>query len=239
MRVNRLDMIRVLKIVKSIDAESVKFEEDGKFSVLAGTAGILYGKGLNLGRKLGLGNVDKLMKLLEQFPDIEVNVNFEDSKVVISGGKSLVYWYRLTAPEHIKNDIIPEKVAVINQGEWIEGTFGIEELMEIKKLLPALDSEDAEVQGNLTFFTDEGRLKCTVGSKTRNGGQIELGDLKLPVPYSFWVSKIVKILNVLDESRVKVAFRVDDKKLVRFQLTGFTWILGALIEEKEEPKVTK
>ena len=234
MRVNRLDFVRVLKIVKSIDAESVKFSEDGSFSVLAGTASILYGKGLNIGRKIGFGNVDKVIKLLEQFPDIEVNIDFEDNKLVISGGKSLVYWYRLTAPEHIKNDLLIEKINEIQTGEWLEGTFGIEELMEIKKLLPALDSEDAEVQGNLTFFSEEGVLKASVGSKVRNGGQIELGDMKLPCPYSFWVSKIVKILNVVDESRIKLSFRVDDKKLLRIQMTGFTWILGALIEEKEE-----
>ena len=138
MRVNRLDFVRVLKIVKSIDAEAVKFLEDGKFSVLAGTASILYGKGLSLGRPLGFGNVDKLLKLLEQFPDIEVNINFEDNKVVISGGKSLVYWYRLTGVEHIRNDILEEKIVEIQDGEWVEGMFGIEELMEIKKLLPEI-----------------------------------------------------------------------------------------------------
>jgi len=232
-RINRLDFIRVLKIAKSIDAEEVKFEEDGKFSILSGTSGILFGKGLDLGRKLGIGKIDKLIKLFEQFPDIEVNVNFEENKMVISGGKSLVYWYRLTGVEHIKNDMFEEKIQDIMKGEWVEGVFGIEDLMEIKKLLPALDDDSAEVQGNLTFFTEEGSLKCIVGSKVRNGGQITLGDMALPQPYSFWVSKITKLLTALDESRIKLAFRVDDMKLLRVQMTDFTWILGALIEEKE------
>jgi hypothetical protein len=147
-----------------------------------------------------------------------------------------VFWYRLTDPEHIKNDLLAEKIAEVEGGEWIEGVYSIEALMEIKKLLPALDSEDAEVQGNVTFFSEEGVLKASVGSKVRNGGQIELGDMKLPVPYSFWVSKLIKILNVLDESRVTLRFRVDDKKLLMVKMTGFTWILGALIEEKEEVK---
>jgi len=237
MKINRLDLIRVLKIVKSVEVNEVKFDEEGNFSILSGTSGILFGKGLRLGRKLGIGDVDKLMSMLGQFPDIEVNVDFEDGKMQISGGKSLVYGYRLTGMEYIKNDVLPEKIEENLKGDWSEGDFGIEELQEIKKLFVVLESDEVkEVAGNLVFFSEDGMLKCRVGNRARNFGQIVLGEMSLDSEYVFWVAKINKLINVLDESKIKLMFKQGAKRILVVKMKEFCWILGALIEEKEEVK---
>jgi hypothetical protein len=220
-----------------VEVNEVKFDEEGNFSILSGTSGILFGKGLGLGRKLGIGDVDKLLGMLGNLSDIEVNVDFEDGKMQISGGKSLVYGYRLTGLEYIKNDILDEKVKENLLGEWSEGDFGIEELQEIKKLFVVLESDEIkEVQGNLTFLSEEGMLKVRVGNRNRNSGQIVLGEMSLDSEYMFWVAKINKLINVLDESKIHFAFKKGVKRILVVRMKEFTWIMGALVEEKEVKK---
>ena len=226
MKVNRYDWVRVLKVVRSVGVNEVKFDEEGNFGVGSGGANLLFGKGLALGRKISLLDVDKLIGMLDSFSDIEVVVEFDNSKMIISGGKELVFGYRLGRWDIVNSesrDVLEE----VSKGDWKSKEFQYEDLQEVKKLIGILGEE------KISFFTEDGRLVSMVGDEKVYYGKVALGDLELDKKIEFFASKFKNVLDVLDEKKVEIGFRLGEKGCMYIKEKDFCWYLARMDEVKE------
>ena len=97
MKVNKSDLLRVLKVVKSVDVNEVVFDSKGLFRVSSGDVCYLFGNGISFERPVGIMDISMLQKMLEAMSDAEVDIVFDKKEdvMVISGKGDLYFGYRL------------------------------------------------------------------------------------------------------------------------------------------------
>jgi len=233
MKVNRLDWLRVLKIVKSVGANEVKFDEQGRFSAVGGDGSmLLFGQGLSLYKEIALMDVDMLIKMLDAFVDAEINVEIKDSKLML-GSEGLVFGYRLALPEVVES--IPlEKKEELLKGQWVEQSFYYEQVVPVNDLIKTLTVH------KVSFVMEEGRLVAVVGDRKRFYGQLYFGNsgLSLPVEFSFDADKLKSVFDVVDNNKVIIGFKWENEgnivvpKIVKIEQKDFCWFIGALTEKE-------
>lgn len=237
MVINRLDLIRVLKIVKSSGQNEVKFEEDGSFGIAyTDGCGLLFGKGLKFGKKIALLDIDMLIKMLDSFTAMEVNVEIDDTNRMSIAGGDVRYGYRLADWDLVEG--IEQKYAEkMEQGwNWVNGVLQFEDLNRIRKLVKTLSV------GKISFKEEQGKLTVCVGDKKMFFGEIMMSAIGLKEEVHFEAVKMDDMIGVLDEG--KIGFNVgmregyDDnikqkyvEGLLKIANGGFVWYLGSLKSE--------
>ena len=234
MVVNRLDFLRVLKIVKSVGVNEVKFDEQGRFSVLSPDNVFLKGKGLSFGRKLAFMDISMLEKMLDTFSLLEVNIEFDKNLMLITGG-GMKFGYRLADYDIVES--VPDENfrKVESLPGWISQLIDFERLKSMKKLIDKLGVDE------ISFQSIQGGLKVYVGQKDLFYGEVFLeGFPQFESSESlirFDANQVKDVLSVVDEPKIEFSIRPfmeDNIGLLRVKAGEFVWYIGALLSGTRE-----
>jgi len=108
MIINRLDWMRIIRIVHSVGVSEVRFDENGYYGVpYPDGSGFHFGKSLSLGKKVALLDTGVFKKMLDSFSPAEINAEITDRQIkMMSGdvvwGYTLADWDLVDAIEHDK-----------------------------------------------------------------------------------------------------------------------------------------
>ena len=223
MKINKLDLLRLVRVVKSTGLNEVKIDEAGKFGTVSADGGMfLFGKGISLGKKVGFLDLTVLQSMLNAIPTNDIVIDFQEPKMVITGS-NLIFGYRLGSTDLIAG-YGEDKLAEFEKGDWATGTFMFEELSNIKNLARALSIN------KIGFEEVEGSLNVNIGDKQLFYGEVKLMGVKLDKKVEFLAPKITAIFDVLDENRITLSFMKGEKKIMKIATKDFVWIVGGLIE---------
>jgi len=239
MKVNRVDFLRGLKLAKSMGISEVKFDEQGNFGVASSDgASLLFGKGLVLGCKLAILELEVLVKMLDSFSQAEVMLDVAEGVLKISGGE-VRYGYRLANWDLVDGQEISKKADIDKDWQWNSGKLVYEDFVKIKKLISALGV------AKVSFREDSGKMVVCVGDKAMYFGEIELKGIGLSIELSFEADKVNRMLEGLDSGTVVLSFATkemhDDKLnqtyaegILRVTCGDFTWYIGSLKPEQNK-----
>lgn len=235
MKVNRADFLRVLRVIKSVKVNEVKFDKNGEFGVVSDDRGVLlFGKGIPFGFEFGLIDIGMLMRMLSCFNDIEVEIDYDKAKnkLMLCGSGDLVFGYRLadlSLIEGISRSILENK-----KGQIVEVKIPFEKVVEMRNLIRTLGV------GEVSFEKQQGALKVVIGKEKFFYGVVFLEMLEEDIKsVEFRVDALLPILDVLDENVITFGFLVEDdgKNKVNDWLIikekDFEWYIGCLKEEAE------
>jgi hypothetical protein len=223
MIVNRLDLMRIIRIVHSVGVSEVRLDENGYYGVpYPDGSGFHFGKGLALGKKVALLDTGVFRKMLDSFAPAEINVEITDRQIMMTSGDvkfgyTMADWDLVDAIEHSK------KPEIESSWEWSKTVLTYEDLSRIKKLIEALG------EPRVSFREVSGKMVVCVGDRDLYFGEIELAGMGLKEELSFVAADIGSVISVLDESRVgfSLGVRVQrDEALKEDYLQGFLRIVN-------------
>lgn len=222
MKVNRLNWLRVIRVLKSVDMNEAKFEIDGSFGVSSeDNACLLFGKSLPLGQTIGCMDLPMLEKMLVALPELEINVEIENGVMKLSGEKT-VFGYRLGQVDLIDGES-QEKIKELEAGGLSGGEISYEDLVRIGSLIKTLGVE------KVAFRSEEGQLVVQVGDRKLFYGEIRLAGVTLTRESVFVADRLRKIVDAVDSGKVGLFFRSGEKGLLKIQTQDWVWYVGELV----------
>jgi hypothetical protein len=238
MLVNRKDWLRCLRIAASVDAQKVKFSEDGSFGVLSGLSFIVFGKSLFLGKEIAFLDISEVIRNLACFKDEEINVEVSEGKIIMAGDNDKVCRCRLAPPEIVPNYKI-EDLPKIPKENWLKVFLQVEALYHLRDVIKSTRAP------YVWFCTKDGRLTVLV-KRGQILWEIAWEELNLPNPVGIWKEKLLACLNCLDTPHISLGFKfTGDSGILRikqkdeFSGVEFTWFMGMLTEKEYEERQTQ
>lgn len=229
MEINRLDFIRRLRIAGSVGRKAVRFAPDGKFTAIGPSTGFMvFGKGWPFHKDVAFVDVGLVMKHLKCFTAVNINVE-------ILGDEEIMFASREGGPVWGGN---------IHRCELMPPCLVEEYRQDILDELSALPYESAEVQidslvmlGNnirrlkpieVCFASPEGVLTA-VFKVRRDVCYFPLASLSLQGYLSFNPQKLLDIIDVLDDTPVKLSFADYGKTAILcIEIRDFVWFLSTV-----------
>ena len=238
MKINRLDFTRVLKIIKSMDENSVRFKENGEFGV-GKESEFLIGRGINFNKSFGILDIDMLLKILDSINAVEINIEFDGLKMyIMNSSVGIKYGYNL-ADEKVVDSIDKQDFEAEEkkpEWTWVRTTFKIEDLNRLRKIISTFSGKSDTIY----FKEEEGKLIVGVGSEKMFFGELSLNSIGLIGKVNFEAKRFNSILQVLDDKEIKFSFGfqqvngIESKtqhSILKIENQEFSWLLGALLSE--------
>ena len=234
MIVNKVDAVRMLHLVQSVGQTEVVIREDGSFGVtgIEGSS-MLIGKGVSFGTEVGLLDISQVLKILDTFTPLEVNVVVDKGFLVFTGG-DIKYSCRL-ADVTLIDSLSPEQLTAEQQAGWVwtTGVLTIEEILRIKKLIKSLGL------GTVEFKSVNGVLNVVVGDKNYFYGELNMNTVQFEGHMAFETANLEPVLSALDDAKVTLNFGLRAKTDPNTQQTykegvlcistqDCTWLIGSL-----------
>ena len=224
MLVNRADFLRVLRVVKSVEVNEVKFDVEGKFGISAKDGcSLLFGKGVELGQEVGFMDVLTLEKMLNGLRESEVNVELKEGMMTLAGEK-MVFGYRLGQVELIEGYPQSKMEEFNKTGMENVGEFVYEDLARVNGLIKTLGVE------KVSFIGTGVGLQVVVGDRKLFYGQVSLPGGTLSKTQVFLSSRLSQIFDVIDSSKIGLSFSSGEKGFLRISSGDWQWFIGALVE---------
>lgn len=233
MKINRVDFLRMLRVVGSTGKDELLVEKGGDFVVpYEDGTGVLVGKGLDLGDEVVFIDLAALKKMLESFSEQEITITVEKGYMTLIGA-GLKFGYRLADREAVEVSTREMVAKMEAEWQWVSAEFAFEDLKKIRKLIKTMDI------AKITFSEKDGKLFIYVGDRQMFFGEMTLKGIGLKGELCFEAVKVDDILSVVDDNILGFAFGarevVSDKTgdkyvegILRVESGADKWLIGAL-----------
>jgi len=224
MRADRAKILRGLGLVTVGDISAIAISQQGEVcarstdavNIVVGNVGIE-----DMDENWALPDVALFIRMLRSFTSAKIEIVRKRSSFALSGDG--VEWkYRLGNYESLATTSLDDVIGAIGKPKLSIPTT-VDTLKRISTTQSVVCAE------YIHFVSNDGKIKVVVGEEDTYSGIIDLEvspemDFEIKVP----AARFVEIVSKIDEPNIKLQFHVDKAKVIRFAMSKFSWLVGAV-----------